>query len=166
MSDLLQKFQSLMAKMAIIFAGLGIFFSLLGSIIGTVGFPAMLVQPMFYGFLMSLLGVSIFFTWKQFIPEIIEEYGFYSNNVSEENREELDAEQAMVNTETEAENLDSNSEKSIDMADDASLSGKNRSSKSGVEVKGDELIVEGVAIKNEPKVMASAIMHLLDSDEG
>lgn len=162
-------------------AAFGALLSFIISLIAGAGFPALLYRPFLYGFIMGVVAAVSYFIIKLFIPEIISEF-------LDENYED-----AELDISKESENL-SNHDSELDLTKDKNKDSDNIKSKTNEsslidenldlgtqsssnapsarvkpkkedKVTDEEVIVQGVTLKNEPQLMAEAIRDLMERDE-
>lgn len=162
-----------MLRISASLAALGAVIALLAALIGGGSPVEILYRPFLYGFIMSLLGVAVYFILSLFVPEVLKEMRAeepvengseepeYSGNEEQEPETEMPADGTLpdMTAEDAQSALGDDELKTKSSAAAKSARNAKRAPKEG------EIDVEGVAIKNEPEVMAEAIKHLMDQDE-
>ena len=171
----------------IIFAILGYIVSLISSIIGSVGTTSIIIRPILSAIVMGGIGAGIIYFFQEDIHKIQSELVETDSTTTENTSEfvETDSTKNENITNTEVKNTDqSNNE-----VNDTDRSNKNEVKKptetnqktgfipdpiptrqnitASQHTKAPEghIMVEGVPIKNEPRLMAEAIKHLLAKDD-
>ncbi|MCB1202030.1 MAG: hypothetical protein KDK41_15375 [Leptospiraceae bacterium] len=151
-------------KLATALAVVGAIVALLASLFAGANWVAWLYRPVLAAVFMGILGFAIHFILKSTAPEIVEvfsenppvqEEGSTTDNAETENTEETNL--------SESEFKDTSYDDSDAMLRSSSQTPR-RANKDVVAGDG-EIVVEGVKLKNEPKVMAEAIKHLMDQDD-
>ena len=153
-------------------AGIGFLISLIVSIVSQAGIFSIIIRPIVSATVMAFLVYITFFIISFVSPDFTKELEEMNSETSksDESLEDVDSTEASnMNDQENIEKSDAlkNEENShsTDFDDgilgptDRTVKGKNISKKEG------ELLVEGVAIKNEPKLMAETIKDLLAKDE-
>jgi len=157
-------------KSIIFFSVLGAFISFLFSVIGGSGFPAILYQPFLSALVMALITAVGYFIIKKFAPALLNfenletdiktddlsSSGDINKDTSDENLDQSDDYESLTSDENEEWNTKTTNSKNIRPAEKST---PRRTAGEG------EILVEGVPIKNEPKLMAEAIQHLISKDE-
>ena len=159
----------LLVRFAIALAALGALVSFLSSLIAGAGFVGILLQPVIMALVMAAIGSGIYYLVSHLYPEMVAQVRsiFLPMGGEAEMSDGLD--DLAINDDIESFTSEGN-EESISETDLAASDGSvlatpgSKSSRASFAKEG-EILVEGVPIKNEPKLMAEAIQHLLDQDE-
>ena len=153
----------MLIKLSVLCAALGMVVSLFSCLLGGAGFPAVLYRPFLYAVLMGLIGAIVFYFIHFTAPEVINE--FKGNDAELDDFEGGD--DGLDDSLAFEDDSDSGDYSEVDTSVDGNVlsSGSNTGGKPQRKARPGEIMVEGVPIKNEPKVMAEAIKHLLEQDE-
>ncbi len=146
------------------FIGGGSFFltSIVAGIIGGVDFFTLLVRGILFGILGGILGGGGVFLIEKFVPALKESKEEKEEFLEEmEKEEESFAEELIEETPIGEEEEIKEEKKEESYQEVLESSSFSPPKKRGVSVKGEEIIVEGVPLKNDPELMAKAIRHLL-----
>lgn len=156
-------------RLASILAGMGAIVALFAAFLGGASWVTWLYRPLIAAFFMGLLGIGIHLLLNTVSPEIVKAFNDEENNAGE-NPDDMPSENIHLEN-APADSLESGSEAANTEASDDAIfrndtgSGMQQKSKKNVVAGQGEIVVEGVKLKNEPKVMAEAIKHLMDQDE-
>ena len=164
LDKLIQGLDLLLIRFSIFCASLGLIVSLVACLLGGAGFPAILYRPFLYAFLMIIIAAASYYFLKMTFPEIIK--AIESLNDTAVDFDDLyDLESG--EDDFALDDFDDDDQVSADSVVDTSdlHSITNSPGARRATAKAGEILVKGVPIKNEPKLMAKAIKHLLDKDE-
>lgn len=152
--------QPLMWKFIFFLAGFSYALSLFLTLLSGSGVVAILVRPILSAAAMGILGAGIYFALSGLVPEFLEEL---ESGPESEDELEVDLDDNIEEeVSPDSENLSSEPDMGLD--DDGTLP-STRIKPGQQTAKEGEILVEGVAIKNEPEVMAEAIQHVMSQDE-
>lgn len=164
LDKLIQGLDLLLIRFSIFCASLGLIVSLVACLLGGAGFPAILYRPFLYAFLMIIIAAASYYFLKMTFPEIIKAIESLNDTTVD-----LDDLYDLESGEDDfaLDDFDDDDQVSADSVVDTSdlHSITNSPGARRATAKAGEILVKGVPIKNEPKLMAKAIKHLLDKDE-
>lgn len=144
------------------------FLSLFAGIFSGASVTTILIRAVVSALLMGLMGASIYFILNALVPEIQELWQSLSKNSSQENDNFGDNQFDSHNNKAgkNAKDVDddfSDVDKKTFYSEEPSEATIKHNKKNKA-VADDEILVEGVAIKNDTGVMAQAVSQVLDQD--
>ncbi|MDH5717815.1 MAG: hypothetical protein OEZ22_09270 [Spirochaetia bacterium] len=163
------KINQILLKSIISLGASGFIISLLASIIGSADYKAIIWQPLVSALVMAILGSAGYFIFEKFIPQFIKKLSAEEDIESMSDSLDIDNTENSENFNIENESISDDIE-NIEKLENDDIPIKERainyaSAKKKKQAGEGEILVEGVPIKNEPKLMAEAIQHLLHQDE-
>ena len=163
LDKLIQSLDLLLIRFSIFCASLGLIVSLVACLLGGAGFPALLYRPFLYAFLMIMIAAASYYFLKMTFPEIIKAIESLNDTaVDLDDLSDLESgEDDLALDDFDDDNVSAGNV--VDTSDLHSIT--NSPGARQATAKAGEILVKGVPIKNEPKLMAKAIKHLLDKDE-
>lgn len=165
LDKLIQGLDPFLIRFSIFCASLGLIVSLVACLLGGAGFPALLYRPFLYAFLMIMIAAASYYFLKMTFPEIIKAIESLNDTaVDLDDLSDLESGEddfALDDFDDDDDNVSAGSV--VDTSDLHSIT--NSPGARRATAKAGEILVKGVPIKNEPKLMAKAIKHLLDKDE-
>ena len=165
LDKLIQGLDPFLIRFSIFCASLGLIVSFVACLLGGAGFPALLYRPFLYAFLMIMVAAASYYFLKMTFPGIIKAIESLNDTAAD-----FDDLYGLESDEDDlALDLDDSSDDQVStgsLVDTSDLhSITNSPGARQAKAKAGEILVKGVPIKNEPKLMAKAIKHLLDKDE-
>lgn len=160
----------LLIKLIIILSSLGALVSFLSGLIAGVGLPELIIRPVIFAIVMAALAFIINMVITTQVPELVE----VSADSSIIDSEDDDYSGAAGNsasdfdssTSLNSDEINSSKGEAFDSGGSSVLSGAKGGRHKKKQHAGEgEIMVEGVALKDDPAVMAEAVKHLMDDDE-
>lgn len=160
-------------------SGFGAVLSFLVALISGAGFPAILYRPFLYGIIMGVVAAGSFFVIKLLIPELFDQLNEERpDDTTEKPETETDDSDQSSKDDTLEDSLGEEKSNEKEKTGESSLIDEKlelgnygaqqsvpEKKKKEDKVTEDEVIVQGVSLKNEPKLMADAIRDLIERDE-
>ena len=164
LDKLIQGLDLLLIRFSIFCASLGLIVSLVACLLGGAGFPAILYRPFLYAFLMIIIAAASYYFLKMTFPEIIKAIeSLNDTTVDLDDLYDLESGEDDFTLDDFDDDDQVSADSVVDTSDLHSIT--NSPGARRATAKAGEILVKGVPIKNEPKLMAKAIKHLLDKDE-
>lgn len=164
LDKLIQGLDPFLIRFSIFCASLGLIVSLVACLLGGAGFPALLYRPFLYAFLMIMVATASYYFLKMTFPGIIKAIESLNDAAAGfDDLYDLESDEDDLALDLDDSSDDNVSAGSVDVGDLHSIT--NSPGARQATAKAGEILVKGVPIKNEPKLMAKAIKHLLDKDE-
>ena len=164
LDKLIQGLDPFLIRFSIFCASLGLIVSLIACLLGGAGFPALLYRPFLYAFLMIMVAAASYYFLKMTFPGIIKAIESLNDTAADfDDLYDLESGEDDLALDLDDSSDDNVSAGSVDVGDLHSIT--NSPGARQATAKAGEILVKGVPIKNEPKLMAKAIKHLLDKDE-
>ncbi|RME92005.1 MAG: hypothetical protein D6767_04065 [Candidatus Hydrogenedentota bacterium] len=145
-------------KFSFFLAGLGYLLSFLVTLIAGAGVFAVIIRPILSALFMGGVGAGIYLLLQKIEPEFLEEFESMPESSGDELEVDLDEDSEPLEEGETQENIDTDFPASEEPLPSTKI-------KPNQTPKEDEIVVEGVAIKNDPQVMADAIQHVMSQDE-
>lgn len=166
LDKLIQGLDPFLIRFSIFCASLGLIVSLVACLLGGAGFPALLYRPFLYAFLMIMVATASYYFLKMTFPGIIKAIESLNDTATAADFDDLydlesgEDDLALDLDDSSDDNISAGSVGAGDLHSITNSPGARQAT-----AKAGEILVKGVPIKNEPKLMAKAIKHLLDKDE-
>lgn len=169
---------SLFLKIVLAFSALGFFLSLIAAFFSGVTIFTILLRAFFSSLFTGVLGAIIFFLLESMFPEWRDAFSGYSSQNSKQAGGQFSAanQETFVPDFDEPESKNKSAYVGEDLQTDKNINKDDFSSqhfpkreviqaaKKNKQVAEDEILVEGVPIKNDPAVMSEAVRQVLDQD--
>lgn len=160
---------SLRNKFILVFGSFGFFLSLLTGIVAGVSFGSVVLRAFIFLLVFSALGFGLHFLFEFRMPEVLEVLTGQSGDDELEaaaDAEDLDVGEGGAVTASEGEGGESyTGGGAVGLGDSSPAGARNLEGEKKSGVFGDHILVEGVKIQNEPKLMAEAVRTMLAKDD-
>lgn len=161
--------QNTQIRSALSVAGVTFFLSALISTIAGAGFFTILWRAFLFGALMGALTAVLIEALRKLVPEVMELFeskeGLSSSESSEELFEESDSGQESEISDAPLTEGGGDASVTEDIHIDEGEVSRQKAAKPRKKAKEGDIIAEGVALENNPELMAEAVKHIIDTDK-